>query len=298
MPFITPPTHRRDGQFEWAWKSVPHVKEVVSGDALFIEVDRSDGRLMFLLIDVMDHGPKAAFVVDLFRRLYLWDAAVQERQPRELLYNLSSLIAHHYSDGGGPSSDLTERERDAAKERHTCALAGLLDPESGRMSLAAAQQPDPYHLSVKEGTWQPLAVSSHVALGWPVEVDSADDPGLFSPVTIDLEPGDRLIAMTDGITQSRFPGDAGGGVRRWFFVLDGLERALADMTGVAVPAGQIGRLFEAVETYAGQGWPDDDSTAVIWCRADAVVAQETQKKMRLPENHASPPRFLGEPIDF
>src|SRR5262245_21868559 len=63
MPFMTPPPQRRRGDLTWAWESVPHHEHVVSGDALFLEDDRTDGRLMFLLIDVMHHGPKPAFVV-------------------------------------------------------------------------------------------------------------------------------------------------------------------------------------------------------------------------------------------
>jgi hypothetical protein len=297
MPFITPSAEGRDGPLEWAWKSVPHFREKVSGDALFVEVERDDGELMFLLIDVMDHGPKAAFVVDLFRTLYLGDEKVQDRQPGDLLFALSSLFAHHYNEGFDPSAGFSEWESEAVKGRHTCALALLLNRGSGRVTLAGAQQPDPYHLGAKDRTWKLIVVSSVLALGQATEVDAVQDPRLFAQIAIDLEPGDRLIAMTDGITQAR-PSQSQvieGVCRRPIFAPGRLESTLADLAGIGGPTRQIDRLFEAVKTYVGgSAWPDDDTTASLWHRAGAAIAAEGPSSADRPGSRSIPPRDIRE----
>jgi hypothetical protein len=64
MPFVTSPAQRRVGNLAWACDSIAEVRNLVSGDALFVEDVKTGGALMFLIVDIMGHGTPAALVVD------------------------------------------------------------------------------------------------------------------------------------------------------------------------------------------------------------------------------------------
>jgi hypothetical protein len=279
MPFVTPPPERRDGALEWAWNSVPHVKHLVSGDALFVEDGRTDGSVMFLLIDVEHHGEEAAFVVELFRRFYLWDDSTQNQQPLDLLMALTSLIAPHYA-GRGRSIPI-KRGRAAAKDRFTAALAVLIDPASGQVSLAIAGIPPPYVLDRDGARGRRLPLRG-LFLGIAEIPPTSGVATLFGTRKIVLDQDKRLLAMTDGILEAR-PKRPPGRPLAPDFKTARLRPTLAELRGPDPPAKQVAGLFRDVKAYVGRGWPADDSTAVLWRMLTASPRRTRKgKKIKKP----------------
>lgn len=257
MPFFTPPTQGRIGRLDWAWDSVPEGENLVSGDALFIERDRSDGSVMFLLVDVMGHGEKAAYVVERFRRSYLWDDYTQDQQPRDLLEALHSLIAPHWAGETGQDAILIERGRRAAETRHSTALALLVDPVSGRCAVSVAAVPEPYHLVARDGAVRTYGLTGS-GLGFPDDV-----PAAFGVTVFTLAPADRIVAMTDGVTEAIREPLIQDGARATLFQGARLPRSLAFLPRYARLSAQVARLFEAVQAFAGTDWPRDDATVLL-----------------------------------
>ncbi|MFD5450582.1 PP2C family protein-serine/threonine phosphatase [Streptomyces sp. NPDC127100] len=91
-----------------------------------------------------------------------------------------------------------------------------------------------------------------------------------------LEPGDRIVLYTDGITEARGPGDAEFGLRRF---IDFLIRHNAD--GLPVPE-TLHRLVRAVLEYH-KGQLDDDATVLVceWIGPDPGDTTEAKNQAGL-----------------
>jgi sigma-B regulation protein RsbU (phosphoserine phosphatase) len=203
--------------------------ETVDGDAVFFSRDRSDGRFLFLLIDVAGHGQPAADVVDEVR-LFLQDPVCENQQPGALLQILNGMLQQTF----------------AAIGRFVAALAVLFDVH-GNLTASNAGQPEPW-IGQSGASWQVWMVPGGTFLGVP-EPDEEYQEG---PAT--LQVGQHLLAFTDGVTEAgRSHGQLFQGQ------LPGFLNALPG----GLSAGQVVvRLLQALQIHAGAAWPEDDTTLV------------------------------------
>jgi serine phosphatase RsbU (regulator of sigma subunit) len=233
MPFCSPPVAAGLLGFDFHWRECPCFGETVTGDGLFLEVGRKDGQSLLLLVDVMGHGPAAAAVVAELRDLILPRPACADLSPGQLLTVLDRLLA--------PTWD--------ARARFVAAQAFLVGP-TGDLIGSAAGIPAPLHRSAGP-TVTPWNLSGGTVLG-PM-FGSAYSEGALS-----LQPGDGLLACTDGVSEAGIP-HFGNALLAAFL--------LADPSGV----GLVDRLFAALQKHVGLQWPDDDTMA-FWLERPAVVS--------------------------
>ena len=125
--------------------------------------------------------------------------------------------------------------------------------------MAALRQP--YHLVARDGSVLPYSSLTGSLLGIPI------DPLEFGMVEFILDPDDRLVIMSDGLTEAgalKTPRN-----RSSTFDPARLLRTLVFLPDHAPLADQVARLFGAAQTFVGTGWPDDDTTALLLARRPA-----------------------------
>lgn len=126
----------------------------------------------------------------------------------------------------------------------TTALCAELDSRSGRLELSTAGHAPP--LLWRAGRVYELLCPAALPLG-------LSDEACFHEVEIHLQPGDRVIFYTDGLTEAR-------NLEREFFGEERLAQALRRHAGLG--AGELAeRLLAEVEAYAPRR--RDDLTVVV-----------------------------------
>ena len=126
------------------------------------------------------------------------------------------------------------------------ALSALVEPGARRLTLACAGHPPP--LLLRGGKVTPLAVSA------TLPVLMMDLPSV--PVTnTALEPGDRILFYTDGVTERHDPQDD-------MYDLPRLTAAL-ERTADLAPQAQVDAIVADVEAFANNREPDDDQTLLL-----------------------------------
>jgi serine phosphatase RsbU (regulator of sigma subunit) len=201
---------------------------VVAGD--FYDVFRlADGAAGLAVADVAGKGMAASLIM----------ASAKARLP---------LLA------GDRAAEATLRElnRTLAAElspREFVALAFVrYDPATGRATLANAGLPDPYLLRKGEPP-RPLVVPGpRLPLGVRHEV-------AYEALEVRLEPGDRLVLLTDGLAEA--PTAAGEPLG-----YAALAALLAEGPAGLAPLAWIDALFERVRSATGPGL-EDDWTALL-----------------------------------
>jgi serine phosphatase RsbU (regulator of sigma subunit) len=198
----------------------------VGGD-YFDYLLRSDGKLVFLIADVAGKGmPAALLVMNLQARI--------------------QALAETADDLGRTIGRLNRMIKAVCPANRfiTCFLA-LLDPAGGEMHWANAGH-EPCMILRRRG-----AVDLLGAGGPPLGVfaDATHTTGLCA-----IEPGDRLLLVTDGVTEAVSPAGEDFGVRR-------VEQLLVEHhergSGELVQA-----LNRAVQDWTGDVSPHDDVTVV------------------------------------
>lgn len=190
-----------------------------------------EGRWRFAIGDVCGTGPEAAAVTGLARhalRLLAGEgldiAAVIDRLNQAIL-------------GEGD------------RGRLMTLLHGELapTPDGVRLTLVSAGHPAPLRLT---------ASGEVTAVASPQLLLGVSHSAEFAADTVDLDPGDLLLCVTDGVTERRH-GD------RLLDDGDGLSRLLAGWTGLSAGA-VVGRLRQAVETFDPE--PSGDDLAILALR--------------------------------
>jgi sigma-B regulation protein RsbU (phosphoserine phosphatase) len=195
----------------------------VSGD-FYDWLERPDGRIVFCVGDVSGKGIDAAILMaktaSLFRCIAR-DAA----DPGPLLARLDAEILET-----------------ATRGMFVTMAAGLLDPETGTVRLAGAGHP-PTLLRDADGNWHEIPSSAP-----PLGIAARPEP----PPEVELSlRGGSLYLFTDGVTESRGPGEDMLG-------LEGLRRAIDERS--ALPArARLASLIGALR----RGRPRDDLTLLV-----------------------------------
>jgi PAS domain S-box-containing protein len=194
----------------------------VGGD--FYDLWEVEGDWRMMIGDVTGKGVGAAAVTSLVRHT-AWAASDFEREPSQILARVDT----------------------ALKRRPTLSLCTALcmSFSAGRGTIAAAGHPLPFHLTadgVREvGRHGPL-------LG-------AFDEASWTDVPFEMQPGETLVAFTDGVTDAVGAGDERFGSRRLIEVLGELR----DEDPLAIRQ----RLVEALESFQVGAQADDTAVMVM-----------------------------------
>ena len=223
---LLPPASVRGPGFAVTARSFP--ARFVTGD-LYDVIRHADGSVSVVVADVAGKGFAASLVMASVKAMMPFVAA--ERSVEGTLDELNRRLAAELG------------------RRQFVALAhARFEPASGRLLLANAGLPDP--LLVRPGR-PAVAVE---APGPRLPLGARRDVA-YEVVACTLEPGDRLLLLTDGFTEARGPDGGPLGIEALTASLDGVgERAAA--------AGWLDRVLDHLLESTGPEL-DDDSTAVL-----------------------------------
>ena len=216
--------------FELAGMTVP--SRTVGGD-YFDYLVRSDGKLVFLIADVAGKGmPAALLVMNLQARI--------------------QALAETADDLGHTIERLNQMIKAVCPANRfiTCFLA-LLDPATGAMQWANAGHEPALVLRQRGAT-------DYFGAGGP-------PLGVFDDAThrtgnCTIEPGDRLLLVTDGVTEARRADDRDFGMQKVEDLMIEYYNRSADEL--------VRALNEAVQQWTGDESPHDDVTAVALRRLE------------------------------
>ena len=204
-------------------------EDVQVGGDFFDVFETDDGGWAAVIGDVSGKGADAAAITAL-ARYTVRAVAVHGRRPSTVLRDLNDALLRH---------DLDDRFLTAAFAR---LRGGAGAAESARVQLSSGGHPLPI-LVTADGDVRSVGRPG-TALG------IAPHPRLVDR-EIELQPGDKLVFVTDGVIEARIAGRMLG--------VDGLERLLADTGGLdAVAAGE--RIEEAI---IGDAQPRDDIAVLV-----------------------------------
>jgi serine phosphatase RsbU (regulator of sigma subunit) len=200
------------------------------GDYWFYE-RRSDGRCWVLVADATGHGAGAAMVTAVLAGSY---RSLVDRGASSLAEVLAEL--HRTMSGvfGG---------------RHAATVTALeLSPDSRQVSVWSAGGPP---LLVRNARGE---VDSHVVRGSPL----GTAPWVLGELRLELEPGARLLVVTDGVLEMPTTSGRELGARK-------LRKMLAEHGGRDVPAARTA-LMQAIVRERGSLEADDDLTLLVMGR--------------------------------
>ncbi|MFD4141423.1 SpoIIE family protein phosphatase [Streptomyces sp. NPDC058572] len=231
---------------------------VVGGDFYDIFPAGSGARWCFVLGDVQGSGPEAAVVTGLARP-WLRLLAREGYQVAQVLDRLNGLLLDDATEAAESAAALVAAASaggqgvpEGPQARFLSLLYGevVASPAGGvRCTLASAGHPLPLLLR-PDGTVR-AAAEPQMLLG-------VVDDVTYESQTFDLEPGDTLLCVTDGVTERR----SGA---RMFDDEDGLATVLAGCTGLPAQ-GVAQRIREAVYAFAEAPPRDDLALLVLQAR--------------------------------
>ncbi|MFI8309901.1 SpoIIE family protein phosphatase [Streptomyces microflavus] len=228
---------------------------VVGGD--FYDIFPCPGdRWCFVLGDVQGSGPEAAVVTGLARP-WLRLLSREGFGVGEVLDRLNRLLLDDAMEAAEAAALMVaaaggRQLHDGSQSRFLSLLYGEVVPLPGggvRCTVVSAGHPLPLLLR-PDGSVHPAA-EPQVLLGVVEDV-------AYESQTFDLEPGDTLLCVTDGVTERR-----SGPLM--FDDGDGLARVLAGCAGLPADA-TAERIRRAVHEFAEQ--PPDDDVALLVLHAD------------------------------
>lgn len=207
-------------QYSVAGQLIPAYE--VGGDCFDYNVDIA--HLDLTSLDAMGHGVEASLLASL-------TTAVMRTVRRA---------------GGGPAEQITAADRQLLQHfdgtKFVTALALRLFLSVGRLDVVNAGHPQPWRLRRGQAA--------------PVPLDAQLPAGLLEPTTyrlqsLQLEPGDRLVLISDGVLEAGAPGPQFGADR-----LSGLLLATAQLT----PHQCVAEVLHTVRSYAPR--MNDDATVL------------------------------------
>ncbi len=203
----------------------------VGGD-FYDVIELAEGRRGLLIADVTGHGIQAALMTVLLKSTFAGFRG-STAQPREILRHMNRVLKQVLPKG-----------------HFVAGMVAVLDPKKAVCTLANGGIPHPYHLRRAERRVERVPANG-LLLG--VAPEDAFEPGEERRVT--LAKGDRLLFLTDGITEAEND-------RQEHFEGNGLMAVLeASFSGS--PADLIEALTGAARAFAHPGHKWDDMATVI-----------------------------------
>lgn len=213
---LPPPEFARDG-FRITARNL--AAQFVAGD-FYDMIARPDGSVIAVVADVAGKGVAASLIM----------ASVKSVLP--LIASVESVDA--------TMQRLNEKlSRELGRREFVALACAAYDPATRRVTLANAGLPDPY--LIRDGTATPLSVPGP---RFPLGIRATNR---YESLTIDIQPGDRLLLLTDGLPEASIGDDEPLGYERF--------AQLACHTS-------IDALFAAVEAES-KGPRGDDWTALM-----------------------------------
>lgn len=238
MSLVPQRTHRIDGgQVSLRLRSAGHV----GGDMVgYFEIDRR--RLGLYAIDVSGHGMAAALLTT--RLAGLFSGTSPER-------NIALRAGPDGPEVRRPAAVAAALHRLMLSELHSERYLTLgyaeIDRASGEVRLVQAGHPHPM-IQHADGRVTRLG-SGGLPLG-------LIDDGQWQDIQARLEPGERLVIVSDGVVEC--PGRDGIELGQ-----DGLERLLTRLSGLQGQALIEGLIWELTRWCGSEDFPDDVSCAVF-----------------------------------
>jgi len=183
-------------------------------------------RFALMVADVSGHGASAAMVMAMIRAVVHSGGTPED--PVALLHHLN----HHFRYLWPTAMFAT-------------AAVAVLDVAARTLRVASAGHPPP--VLVRDGQARELAVVNGPLLFW-------DELGSIQCLDEALQPGDRLVFYTDGVTERHAPDESLFDLAR---VMDVLAR-----DGHEDVATMVGDLVREVDTFGGETEPEDDQTVL------------------------------------
>lgn len=191
----------------------------------YYDVIQIDGdRYALVVVDVSGHGARAAIVMAMIRAVIHTESALAD--PVGVLQHLN----RHFEFLWDTSMFAT-------------AIVAVLDARTRVLRVASAGHMPP--LLIRRGLVTEMPVRNAPLLLW----EEIADPPLAE---VRLEPGDRVVLYTDGVTDRCGPQDSR-------FELERLMRSLARNSGQEI-AAMLAELDRELDAFACTAEPDDDQT--------------------------------------
>jgi serine phosphatase RsbU (regulator of sigma subunit) len=246
---LMPPRSYSDGRVMIAGAMEPAYQ--VAGDAF--DFATADEVVHLAIFDAMGHDTAAGLAANL--------AVAACRNHRRQGASLARI---------GEAIEQVLTEQFADKGRYVTAILAHLDTGTGRLSWVNHGHHPP--VIIRGHRWSSTV---HCPPAYPLGVDLG--PGA-TVCREQLQPGDRLVLYTDGITEARSPGGQEFGLDRF---LDFLIRQHAD--GLPVPE-TLRRLRHRILDYHG-GTLGDDATVLIleWHGPTPYPRREIEALVGLPD---------------
>ena len=229
------PAPHATGQIRYAYRYEP--MRQIGGDYLYARSSNDENCLSVVIVDVTGHGIPAALTVNrLHGEIDISFAENPDISPGEMLCKLNKYV------------HLTL----AKHSIYATAVCIRVNCATGKLEYASGGHPPAFIRGI-DGSLEDLQPTTFV-LGACSEQDFES-----GQIEIDFEPGDSLIAYTDGAIEAR-------SLEGKMFQIDGLRRLLSApaMPGVA-NAGQgqwAEKVLEEVAAFRGGLPPEDDTLAI------------------------------------
>jgi sigma-B regulation protein RsbU (phosphoserine phosphatase) len=242
----------------------------LAGD--FLNVFWLDDRHVGLcVLDVSGHGVATALLAVTASHLLAQMAGPQPSPDKRAREAETALVPPAQVAG-----QLSKHFAPAAGGQPFTFLYGILGLDTGEFRFVAAGHPGPVHLAGDAAPVQ-LEVS-----GFPVGVGT----GVYKEQTVKLQPGDRLLLYTDGVTEGRNAVGEHFGMRRLLAALEQTRRAPL--------AKSLDTLVENIEQWHAETPRHDDISILFVERTDpagregAAAAESAQTGRPLPRPPIKP----------
>ena len=212
-----------------------------SGD-FFDIIPLADGKVGFVIADVLDKGVGPALYMTLSRTLIRTYATEFDLQPDLVFFATNDRIL-----------------KDTRANLFVTAFFGVLDPSTGAMTYSNAGHNPPYFISHQNGC-EPIPLEK---TGFPIGID---EDATWQRAQIEVQPGDVVVLYTDGLPDAQnMDGD--------FFKQESLVHIIQEHLGESAETLQRS-ILNAVYDFVGDAPPFDDITLMI-LRRDLGEESET-----------------------
>jgi serine phosphatase RsbU (regulator of sigma subunit) len=204
-----------------------------SGD-FFDIIPLEDGRIGFIIADVLDKGLGPALYMTLSRTLIRTYATEFDLQPDLVFFATNERIL-----------------RDTRANLFVTVFFGIIDLNTGEMTYANAGHNPPYIVSSQNDN-EPIPLGK---TGFPIGID---EEATWTREVIQMQPGDVLVLYTDGLPDAQNTNEE-------FFREVSLVEVIKENLGRSAEALQKA-ILDAVYDFVGNAPPFDDITLMVVVR--------------------------------